>query len=140
MRELTREVADRDIGHFDGRARPINCPAHVDSRGTLCALEFDRLPFVPKRAFAVSGVPAGCTRGGHAHRTCRQFLICVQGRIEVLMRCQGTEGSVILEAGRAGLLVEPGVWCQQKYLTKDSVLLVFASEPYHPLSYVATWT
>lgn len=56
------------------------------------------------------------------------------------MRCQGEEVTLLLDSGRAGLLLGPGVWCQQKYLAEGSVLLVFASEPYDPASYVEQWT
>ena len=37
-----------------------------------------------------------------------------------------------------GLLIRTGVWAQQEYTTADSALLVLASEPYDPDSYILT--
>lgn len=56
------------------------------------------------------------------------------------MRCHDEEVILLLDSGRVGLLLGPGVWCQQKYLDEGSVLLVFASEPYDPASYIEQWT
>ena len=54
----------------------------------------------------------------------------------MLMRVADGEERLMLSPGAPGLLVGPGVWCQQTYLAEGSVLLVFASEPYDPSSYV----
>lgn len=122
--------------YFGGRARLVGCPRHGDKRGILMPLEFDGLPFTPRRSFVVTGDAAGTVRGGHAHRSGRQLLLCLHGRIEVLMRWQGLETALVLDPASPGLLFGPGVWCQQRYVAEGSILLVFASEPYDPGSYV----
>jgi dTDP-4-dehydrorhamnose 3,5-epimerase-like enzyme len=121
---------------FGGRARLVECSPFADERGRLLPFQFSDLPFVPGRAFAVADVPVGVARGGHAHRSGMQLLVCLQGRIETLMRVADAEERLMLSPSAAGLLVGPGVWCQQTYLVEGSVLLVFASEPYDPSSYV----
>ena len=120
-------------------ARLIAYPAHSDERGTLLPLAFDALPFVPRRVFTVAGVVAGTVRGGHSHHAGEQLLVCVQGRVEALMRRNQEEARSILVPGGPGLLLGPGVWCSQTYLEAGSVLLVLASEPYDPASYIRTW-
>jgi dTDP-4-dehydrorhamnose 3,5-epimerase-like enzyme len=107
-----------------------------DERGLLVPFDFDTLPFRPSRAFFVADAPAGAVRGGHAHRSALQLLVCVKGRIEVLMRHGEDEVSVLLDAKPSGLVIEAGVWSSQKYLEAGSVLLAFASEPYDPTSYI----
>jgi len=67
------------------------------------------------------------------------MLVCLQGRIEVLMRHHEEEVKLVLENAPYGLVFGPGVWCQQKYLIENSILLVFASEPYTPESYIEHW-
>ena len=124
---------------FDGRARLVPCEVVTDLRGTLLPLELDRLPLRPRRMFTVAGVPAGAVRGGHGHRVGQQLLICLQGRIEALLRRGDEEARVVLLPGGPGLLVGVGVWCQQTYLDTGSVLLVLASEPYDRDSYDERW-
>lgn len=121
---------------FDGQARLVACPGHADERGILTPFAFDQLPFVPRRAFVVTGTPAGCVRGGHAHRSGAQMLVCLHGRIDVLMRYRGQEATLALEPSSFGLVFGPGVWCQQRYVAAGSVLLVFASEAFDPASYM----
>lgn len=121
---------------FGGQAWLVACRNHADERGMLVPFAFDELPFTPCRTFVVTGAPAGCVRGGHAHRSGLQMLVCLQGSIEVSMRYRGQKAALALEPGACGLVFGPGVWCQQKYLVDGSVLLVFASEPYDPASYI----
>lgn len=125
---------------FSGRARSVVCQIHADERGALLSLEFDRLPFIPCRLFTVAGVPVGAVRGGHGHRAGQQLLVCLQGRIDVLMRCENDEANTVLVRGGPGLLFGPGVWCRQSYSEEGTVLLALASEHYDLASYVTTWS
>lgn len=124
---------------FSGRARLVPCQVHVDQRGILLPLEFERLPFAPRRVFTVAGMSAGTVRGEHTHRSGEQLLVCLQGRVEALMRREQQEVRSVLVPTGPGLLLGPGVWCRQTYLDSDSVLLVLASEPYDPASYNGNW-
>lgn len=123
------------VSWFDGRVRLLALDRRVDARGALLPLDFDRLPFVPRRVFAVSGVPRGGVRGGHGHRVGQQLLVCLRGRVRVRMRDAREAVELTLDPGAGGLLVEPGIWGEQAYLDEDAVLLVLASDPYDPSSY-----
>ena len=122
--------------YFAGRASLIPCAHHADPRGSLLPFEFDQMPLVPRRAFVITDVPAGTIRGGHAHRSGTQWLVCLQGRIEIVMRYLGEQVTLLLEPSKFGLLFGPGVWCQQTYLDAGSVLLAFSSEAYDPDTYL----
>lgn len=121
--------------YFGARARLLRFRDFADSRGKLAPLPFDGLPFVPQRSFFVTHVPAGTVRGRHGHRTGNQLLFCLCGRIEVSMRAGGEEAKVNLADDSCGLLIGPGIWAQQTYLTEHAVLLVLASDIYDPASY-----
>ncbi|MGF1656903.1 MAG: FdtA/QdtA family cupin domain-containing protein [Verrucomicrobiales bacterium] len=127
---------DQLCSWLSGRAVLLQSKAHDDSRGRLIALDFEHLSFEPKRVFYVQDVPAGTSRGGHAHRSCDQLLACMSGRIEIEMRADGEVEQVLLEQSNQLLLIRAGVWAVQKFLTSDSSLLVLASEPYDPASYL----
>lgn len=124
---------------FDGRARLIPLRGHGDARGLLLPFDFATLPFTPCRIFTVSQVPTGTVRGAHGHKSGEQLLVCLQGRIDILMRHLDEAETLTLSPSSHGLLVGAGVWCQQTYLTWETVLMVFASQPYDPQSYLTDW-
>lgn len=127
----------QSLDPFD--ARLITCKPLVDVRGTLQPLDFDSLPFVPKRIFTVTDVPPGTDRGGHGHRRGRQFLICLRGRVVVLLRNAVQAREVALCPDGTGMLINAGVWSRQTYATEDTVLLVLASDAYNPDDYFYDW-
>ena len=96
-----------------------------------------QLPFHAVRAFIVDGVPAGISRGGHAHRTTRQLMVLASGSVRIDLRREGEEISVMLDEARNAVLVGPAIWSRQTYLTADSRIVVFADEEYDPASYVS---
>ena len=104
-------------------------------RGTLCVVEFDGLPFVPKRLFYVIGVPKGETRGGHAHYSNKQFLICVQGQILVTL-FDGLDTITIQMSPGKVVFIDKMIWDTQTFDTVDAVLLVLCSQSYDPRDYV----
>ena len=107
-----------------------------DARGVLTVLDVNEtVPFAVARLFYVSGVPAGLSRGGHAHYRCRQYMICQEGRLEVKMTDGIEERSVELSGGQ-GLLVEAGIFAAQTYLDDNSVLLVLCDRPYEADDYI----
>jgi UDP-2-acetamido-3-amino-2,3-dideoxy-glucuronate N-acetyltransferase len=118
--------------------RVIPFAVNTDRRGSLVSGECpDTLPFTPARFFIVSNVPAGEIRGGHAHRTCHQLLVCVQGHIEVVVtHSDGSTSLFALTSEQQGLHIPPLNWAHQIYTTTDAQLLVLASEAYEPNEYI----
>ena len=121
---------------FAGRARLLQFDACVDPRGTLIPFDFSHLPLAPRRVFLVQEVPAGTTRGGHAHTHGQQLLVRLTGEIVVCLRCDGREERVVLSASDQGLLIGPGIWSSQLYRGEQAALMVIASEPYDADAYV----
>ena len=108
-----------------------------DMRGNLSVGEFGRsLPFVPKRYFLVFGVPSAEVRGEHAHRQCHQFLVCVCGRVSIVVDDGLQREEFLLDRPELGLHVPPLVWATQYRYSPDAVLLVFASEHYDAADYI----
>jgi UDP-2-acetamido-3-amino-2,3-dideoxy-glucuronate N-acetyltransferase len=108
-----------------------------DIRGSLSVGEFLRdIPFVPKRYFMVYDVPNKETRGEHAHKTCHQFLICVQGQCSVLVDDGSHRTELLLDAADKGIHLPPMIWGVQYKYSKDAMLLVFTSDYYDSADYV----
>lgn len=115
----------------------VDVQCTVDDRGNLIAVEFDTLPFPPVRVFAVSGVPQGTERGGHAHKKCWQALVCVSGAIDVYVVGQAGRHEFRITPGSGALVIPPGNWAAQSYTQASSSLLVLASHPYSASDYMS---
>jgi UDP-2-acetamido-3-amino-2,3-dideoxy-glucuronate N-acetyltransferase len=113
-------------------------PARImrDDRGVLGAMEFFDVPFVPRRFFWLTAIEQGQTRAGHAHRTCEQFLIALEGSVvaKVWSVDQVTE-SRTLHLGDT-LYLPPYHWLELSNFSPGAVLGVLASAPYDPTEYI----
>ena len=116
-------------------------PFISDMRGNLSAGEFENtVPFTPKRYFLVLDVPSEETRGEHAHRQCKQFLICVRGRCSVVADDGRNRQEFLLDSPDIGLYLPPMTWGIQYLYSADATLLVFASEYYDKSDYIRDYT
>jgi UDP-2-acetamido-3-amino-2,3-dideoxy-glucuronate N-acetyltransferase len=149
----SQEEADKSIIPDNDRKPPYSdttavsgvsvhhLPLIPDLRGCLTAGEFGQhIPFIPKRYFMVFDVPSKETRGEHAHRTCHQFLVCLQGSCSVLADDGKNRMEVLLDSPDKGIYLPPMVWGVQYKYTKDALLLVFASDHYDAADYIRNYS
>jgi dTDP-4-dehydrorhamnose 3,5-epimerase-like enzyme len=107
----------------------------LDDRGSLTPIEFNTLPFMPMRAFIVSNVPKNTIRGNHSHYVTKQYLICLDGEIEVILNDGFIETKILLKENE-GMLIPELIWDAQKFLTDNSKLIVFCSTNYNHDDYI----
>jgi len=108
-----------------------------DLRGNLSVGEFAHtVPFIPKRYFLVFDVPSRRIRGEHAHVTCEQFLVCVNGSVSVVADDGTAREEFLLDSRNLGLYLPPMTWGIQYRFSLDAVLLVFASHYYDSQDYI----
>lgn len=112
-----------------------NFDPYLDLRGTLLPIEFNHIPFTPKRLFIVKDVPKGIERGGHAHHKTHQYLICLSGKIIVILD-DGSKKQYIDLKPYEGLHIPPYVWDSQIFLTGMECLLVLANTSYKKSDYI----
>lgn len=118
----------------------IKLPGVTDIRGELTFGEYDKdLPFIPKRYFVIYGVPTKEVRGEHAHRATHQFLVCVNGSINVVVDNGVDQDEVVLNDPHIGLHVPPLIWAVQYRYSPDATLLVLASEVYNASDYIRNY-
>jgi hypothetical protein len=106
-----------------------------DDRGSLLPIEFNNIPFIPKRIFTVYDVPENSVRGEHAHFKTVQILVCVSGQIEVMLHDGNLETKTIINKGEY-ILVDNLIWDSQRFITKNSILLVICSTEYDNNDYI----
>jgi dTDP-4-dehydrorhamnose 3,5-epimerase-like enzyme len=111
-------------------------PEFRDSRGSLVVAELSEyVPFKVVRIFYVRDVPVNVTRGKHAHRECRQYMICQAGRVLI----EATDGKrtrqIELQSGQA-VLMDSGIFYSEQYLDRETVLLILCDKPYDVKDYI----
>lgn len=130
--------AGSNLQELDVAGASLHALNHVpDLRGALCAAEVGKqLPFEPARIFFVYDVPSRKVRGEHAHKECHQFLICLNGSINVMIDDGTIHQELTLDKPDVGLWLEPGVWGVQYNYSENAVLLVLASYGYDSTDYI----
>ncbi len=119
--------------------KEVLIPDHGDDRGNLIALEelSEIVPFPIKRVYYSFDTQPGSVRGNHAHRDLKQFVVCVSGAFTFVCEMpDGTRTEHRLDWPNKGLVVEGMVWREIKDFSKDSVMLVLASEHYTESDYI----
>jgi len=122
------------------RAKLISFPKHLDENGALCVYEAGiHVPFVIQRVFVVTA-RKGDVRGEHSHKRCTQLLVCTSGKIRVACD-NGVEASVfVLEDFNVGLLIPPGIWAREEYMTDSAVLMVMCDIGYDANDYIRIYS
>jgi dTDP-4-dehydrorhamnose 3,5-epimerase-like enzyme len=105
-------------------------------QGTLAVLEESAAGFPIKRVFYVYGAQAGTVRGRHAHKECRQVIVCVRGSCAVTCDDGSRRIDYVLDTPLRALSIPPMIWHEQKLLSPDAVLLVLADRAYDEPDYV----
>ena len=93
---------------------------------------FNEIPFVPVRAFTITKVPRKYVRGKHAHPTCHQFLMCVQGWLQIRVKRPGQKSKLLKLILGEAVYVPPMTWIELLQFSEFGTLTVLASEPYDP--------
>jgi dTDP-4-dehydrorhamnose 3,5-epimerase-like enzyme len=81
-------------------------------------------------------VPAGETRGGHAHRELQQLIVAASGSFDVVVNDGKIRRRFTLNRPYQGLLVPPGIWRELDNFSSGSVCLVLASLRYDESDYI----
>lgn len=108
------------------------------SRGSLTVLEENTAewPFEVKRVFFIHDVPDGSIRGGHAHTSNLELLICLSGKVDLKLTDSMRTVDIHLESPDKGVVIPPDVWNDMSGFTNDTILLVLCSEPYDTTGYI----
>jgi len=99
----------------------------------------NEVPFKVDRVFWIYDIPAGESRGAHAHKECHQFIIAARGSFEVEAD-NGTEKKTFyLNRPFYGLHVPPGIWAHEFNFSAGAICLVLTSHPYDDGDYIKSY-
>lgn len=129
--------------------RILEFPGVADpARGILNVIErvrFDRLlpsgqtepyHFPIKRVFYIHAVPEGGVRGGHAHTSNCEVLICIAGAFTLTLTDSRREMTRRFDDPSHGIVIPPDVWTHMRDFAPGTILLVLCSEEYSEEGYI----
>ena len=106
----------------------FNLVLHKDNRGSLYVLDqINTSFFYPKRVFFLTQIPTGISRGKHGHFECKQIIIALNGKIEIIWKNSDSSGIVQLDEFQA-LFVPEGNWIEISSDKITTIAMVVASE------------
>lgn len=116
----------------------IDIPTFTDARGSLCVADGadGRFQFEVKRAFWIYGVPAGQTRGSHAHRTCDEVIVPLCGSLVAHVMDGESSEDFLLNDRRYGLYIPRMTWCSFTDFSADCICLCLTPEAYDEAGYI----
>lgn len=118
----------------------IDLPKIINKRGNLTVAEENiNIPFDVKRVYWLYDVPAGESRGGHAHKACRELLIAISGSFNVTLDNGNGQKTFHLNHPYQGLLIEKGIWRTLEDFSSGAVCLVLASELFDESDYIRNY-
>lgn len=108
----------------------ISLERHPSERlGNLSVVQScQEVPFDVKRVFFIYDVPAGESRGGHAHRNIYEFIVAAAGSFTVTLDDGINKRRVMLNHPFVGLVIEPGIWLTLEDFSSGAVALVLTSD------------
>lgn len=114
----------------------IELPKIHDPRGNLSFIEGTRhIPFDIKRVYYLYDVPGGETRGGHAHKALKQFIISMSGSFDVTLDDGNNKRVFTLNRSYYGLYLTSMIWREIVNFSSGAVCMVLASEYYDETDY-----
>lgn len=132
---MTSSKSDDNETFIGGRI--INLPKINDVRGNLTVAEsLAQIPFNISRTYWVYDIPGGESRGGHAHKHCREFIVALSGSFTVTLYNGCTRRTFLLNRPWKGLLVETDTWRTLEDFSSGAVCMVLASDPFDEDDYI----
>jgi len=115
----------------------IDLPKIENRAGNITAIENNLdIPFEVKRIFYLYDIPGGESRGAHAHKQCKQFLVAASGSFEVQLDDGIEKKTVMLNQPYKGLYVPPGIWASEINFSSGAICLVMTSHKFNQDDYI----
>ncbi len=117
--------------------RIIELPKFLDARGNLSFVEENNhIPFEIKRTYWIYDVPGGESRGGHAYRQNKEFIVALSGAFDIIVDDGKNKKLFTLNRSYYGLYVPAGLWREMTNFSTNSLALEFGSEHYGKEDYI----
>ena len=96
----------------------------------------NNVPFDVKRIYYLYDVPAGESRGGHAHYELEQYIIAASGSFDVILDDGEKRKTITLNRPHMALHIVPGLWRELDNFSSGSICMVMASHKFDEKDYI----
>lgn len=117
----------------------IEFKSKLETRGNLSFTEgVEQVPFDIKRVYWLYDVPEGQQRGGHAHKSAEQVIVCTKGQIKLELESKnGEKLDFILDSPKVGLYIPP-FWWRKMLFNEQAMMIGLASDGFLEEDYIRT--
>lgn len=103
--------------------------------GFLLPINFEQLPYNPKRIFVIKNKFSGAIRGKHAHLIDKQILLVLNGSIKLSYENKFSKGILNLSFGQVYFSKELE-WLELEMIEPNTIVMVFCSIEYDETEYI----
>lgn len=105
-----------------------------DERGMMSIVTNDMTTFDIRRIFSIQA--SNCERGHHAHKFCKQFILCLTGSLKVVVKDGFCDKDFILDNPSKALYIPNGIWSYQEYQENINIINVYCDLDYDETDYI----
>ena len=115
----------------------IKLKSFVNDTGKLVPVDFEKEVTIKiKRIFYIFG-KKNSVRGDHAHKKCYQLFFPIKGSVNLTFTDGGKKKTIKLNPKKnIAVLIYNLVWCKLKFLSKNSIIMVFCDREYEYKDYI----
>ena len=119
----------------------IKISTFKSSQGNLSIIDKkNNIPFEVKRIFYIYDIPQNTQRGGHAHKSLKQFIWVINGQLEIITFSKNDmKIKFILDSPNMGLYIPELTWSYQLTRSFNTIYCVAASDYYDENEYIRDW-
>jgi hypothetical protein len=118
-------------------SRLVRLPRIHRVEGDITPIEANGdVPFTIARVYYIYDVPAGASRGAHAHCKLEQLIVSVIGSFSVVLKDGRNSRRVELRDADVGLYVPQLIWRELVDFSHGGICVVLASKPYDAADYI----
>ncbi len=119
------------------RAQLIYLPKIEDPRGNLSFFENSvQIPFDIKRMYWIHDVPGGASRGGHAFKEQKEFIVALSGSFDVVLNIGNNVETFSLNRSYYGLYIPAGVWRHLGNFSTNALAFIVSDTDYSETDYI----
>ncbi len=123
--------------HSVNKCLIIQLPKIEDLRGNLSVIEEEmHVPFKIERTYWIYDVPGGQTRGGHAFKKQKEFIVALSGSFDVHVDDGNNKKVFSLNRSYYGLFIPAGIWRQMENFSTNSLAVILSSTAFDEDDYI----